>query len=107
MTEAEARSFVQGKLDCMNKCDVFECKNTDECNSCNFCYAQGTFGEQMEAFSMAINALEKQIAKKPLHQGFVFACPCCNNEVTIGSTFLRPNQNHCAECGQKLDWSEV
>lgn len=52
------------------------------------------------------NALEKQIPKKPLHQGYIYACPCCNNEITIGSTFLRPNQNYCTECGQKLDWTE-
>lgn len=23
MTESEAKGFIQGKLDCMNKCDVF------------------------------------------------------------------------------------
>lgn len=47
---------------------------------------------------------EKNEPKKPLHQGFVYACPCCNDEVTIGSTLLRPNQKYCMDCGQKLDW---
>ena len=63
MTESEAKGFVQGKLDCMNKCNVFEREhsyNTDLCDNCDYCYSQGTFGEQKEAFSMAINALEKQ-----------------------------------------------
>ena len=23
MTESEAKGFIQGKLDCMNKCDIF------------------------------------------------------------------------------------
>ena len=67
MTESEARGFIQGKLDCMNKCNVFEREhsyNTDLCDNCEYCYSQGNFGNQKEAFSVAINALEKQIAKK-------------------------------------------
>ena len=63
MTESEAKGFVQGKLDCMNKCNVFvreHSYNTDLCDNCEYCYSQGNFGQQKEAFSMAINALEKQ-----------------------------------------------
>jgi hypothetical protein len=59
MTEQEAKQCIQGKLDCMNKCDVFDCKGTDECESCNYCYAQGNFGEQKKAFEMGIKALEE------------------------------------------------
>ena len=67
MTESEAKGFIQGKLDCMNKCDIFNKEdniNNDECDNCGYCYSQGTFGEQKEAFKTAINALEKQIPKK-------------------------------------------
>lgn len=67
MTESEAKGFVQGKLDCMKKCNVFEREhsyNTDLCDNCEYCYSQGNFGNQKEAFQMAINALEKQIPKK-------------------------------------------
>ena len=67
MTESEARGFVQGKLNCMKKCGVFEREhsyNTDLCDNCEYCYSQGNFGQQKEAFQMAINALEKQIPKK-------------------------------------------
>ena len=63
MTESEARGFIQGKLDCMNKCNVFEREhsyNTELCDNCEYCYSQGNFGNQKEAFSIAINALEKQ-----------------------------------------------
>ena len=63
MTESEAKGFVQGKLDCMNKCNVFDREhsyNTDLCDDCHYCYSQGNFGNQKEAFSMAIKALEKQ-----------------------------------------------
>ena len=63
MTESEAKGFVQGKLDCMKKCDIFNKEDNisyNDCDNCEYCYSQGTFGEQKEAFSVAINALEKQ-----------------------------------------------
>ena len=63
MTESEAKGFVQGKLDCMEKCDVFNKEDkhsNNECELCDYCYSQGNFGEQKEAFQMAINILEKQ-----------------------------------------------
>ena len=59
MRVQEAKGFIQGKLDCMNKCDVFECKGTDECENCNYCYSQGNFGEQKEAFKFAIECMEE------------------------------------------------
>lgn len=69
MTEIEAKGFIQGKLDCMKKCDIFNKEDNtsnNDCDSCDYCYSQGNFGQQKEAFSMAIKALEKQIAKKNL-----------------------------------------
>ena len=68
MTYSEAKSCVQGKLDCMNKCDVFDCKDTDECDGCEYCYSQGNFGEQKQAFSISIEALEKQIPQEVVNQ---------------------------------------
>lgn len=59
MTENEAKGCIQGKLDCMIKCDVFDCKGTEECDSCSYCYSQGTFGEQKKAFDIAIKALNE------------------------------------------------
>ena len=63
MTESEAKGFIQGKLDCMEKCDVFNKEDkhrNNECELCDYCYSQGNFGNQKEAFSVAIKALEKQ-----------------------------------------------
>ena len=63
MTESEAKGFVQGKLDCMSKCDIFNKEDNisdNDCDNCEYCYSQGNFGEQKEAFQMSINALEKQ-----------------------------------------------
>ena len=60
MVESEAIGFIQGKLNCMKKCGVFNKEdNSDyyDCDYCNYRYSQGTFGEQKEAFQMAINAL--------------------------------------------------
>lgn len=58
--------------------------------------------EKYETYSMAIQALEKQIPKKPdFTEDKEFAlCPCCNGKS------LRDKQKYCENCGQKLDWSE-
>ena len=64
MTESEAKGFIQGKLNCMKKCGVFNKEdniNYNDCDYCHYCYSQGNFGQQKEAFSVAIKALEKQI----------------------------------------------
>ena len=64
MTKNEAKGFILGKLNCMERCDRFDCNNTDECDNCEYCYSQGNFCNQKEAVQMAINALERQIQKK-------------------------------------------
>ena len=50
---------------------------------------------------MAIQALEKQIPKKPKTDDryVMYICPRCNE-------FIKINKNYCMNCGQKLDWSE-
>ena len=117
MTESEARGFIQGKLDSMNKCNVFEREhsyNTDLCDNCDYCYSQGNFGNQKEAFSVAINALEKQIPKKIIHfqydDGRInYGCPICKRKIIskIDDKWCAGDfQNFCDRCGQKLDWSE-
>ena len=112
MTESEAKGFVQGKLDCMKKCGVFNKEDkhsNNECELCDYCYSQGNFGEQKEAFQMAIHILEKQIAKKPKKtesEGFrytdTYRCPLCGGNFS-GTGIAE----YCYHCGQKLDWSEI
>ena len=58
-----------------------------------------------ECAEMAIEALEKQIPKKPTHQyarlGIIVE-GCCNScEASV-----LPHMNFCNECGQRLDWSD-
>lgn len=113
MTEIEARGYIQGKLNCMNKCGVFEredSENKDLCDNCEYCYLQGNFGQQKEAFEFAIQALEKQMPKKPGNKKYSFyphstllkskygECPTCKT--------MQVDDECCANCGQKLDWSE-
>ena len=67
-----------------------------------------TYGSDAKVLNMAINALEKQIPKKPkmrhiekydrYNDGW---CSCCEAYVIEES-----NKNFCSECGQKLDWSD-
>ena len=114
MTDSEAKGFVQGKLDCMEKCDVFNKEDkhrNNECDNCEYCYSQGNFGEQKEAFQMAINALEKQIPKKPIMKQYFddmeeeyLCCPTCGEILT--DRIPLDNKDfylHCLNCGQKLN----
>ena len=64
---------------------------------------------------MAINALEKQIPKKPIFQFNLsdtvsrFECKCGNIikvRHDIGIMDNKDAPNYCDNCGQKLDWSD-
>ena len=58
------------------------------------------------AFEEAINALEKQVPKKPVNYDSVphSRCPVCNNSVKV---FEDAHEYHyCLYCGQAIDWSE-
>ena len=59
-----------------------------------------------EVCDMAIDALEKQIEKKPLNQSEEYDrtygnCPCCGEMVVDYPDDFRV----CSNCGQRLDWS--
>ena len=97
MTESEAKEFIKGKLDCMNKCGVFNKEDNtsdNDCDNCEYCYSQGNFGNQKEAFQIAIQALEKQIPKKRDS----YNCPVCSHYFEDGECFT-----YCPECGQRLE----
>lgn len=52
-----------------------------------------------EALNMAIEALEKQIPKKPRKTRSEIVCPTCNT--LVGSS------PYCRYCGQAIDWSDT
>ena len=61
-----------------------------------------------EAFEVAIEALEKQIPKKPIpaeeqnaRYAMKYTCPSCGKHFT-GTGIA----DYCYHCGQALDWSD-
>lgn len=66
------------------------------------------------AFETAIEALEKQIPKKPYYgealsyKGFFgYLCPICRNWLLYADEIPNSRDSFCSFCGQKIDWSEV
>ena len=80
---------------------------------------QEVFEETKNIINTAIAALEKQTAKKPLEHSYVqeefdngtdYLCPNCKALVGTYSDAIEDwlgQQKHCADCGQKIEWSEV
>lgn len=70
--------------------------------------------ELIEAMKIAIQALEKQIPKKPIrHTAWEnFKCPVCGSaEIVQYDTEYREYDKdckfeYCSDCGQKLDWGD-
>lgn len=76
---------------------------------------KGEDGKAFEDLEIAINALEKQVAKKPnfLHNmsDYVSLFECgCGNRIKIkhdcGIMDNNDAPNFCSNCGCRLDWSE-
>ena len=65
---------------------------------CNPDYPSGKT-EWETAINMAIDALQKQIPKNPIPDGYKDKCPVCGLIVKFG-------EQYCKGCGQKLRWSE-
>ena len=80
----------------------------DEKNDCKFAE------DDYKANDMAIQALEKQIPKKPIMKQYFenleekyLCCPTCGEILT--DRIPVDNKNfyfHCMKCGQKLDWND-
>lgn len=67
------------------------------------------FGREIDEFDMAIEALEKQMPKKPerSYDGFAdgnpvwdYFCPCCHR------AFDDCQPDFCEDCGQAIDWGD-
>lgn len=70
-------------------------------------------GQLLLALDMAIEALEKQIPKKPTFEGDGFdengniiydtwICPCCEEEYEVDYD----DHKYCPWCGQMIDWRD-
>ena len=91
MTENEAIKNIKDILD--------ECTESEEA----VCYVTDVDAPALE---MAINALEKQMPKKPRFYAHNYYCSVCDNLVG-NNEFEWKRFKYCDLCGQKLDWSDV
>ena len=71
----------------------------DENNDCKFTE------DDYKANEIAIQALEKQIAKKPRFYAHNYYCSVCDSLVG-NSEFEWQRFKYCDTCGQKIDWSD-
>lgn len=62
-------------------------------------FHRGSTMHALELERVKINALEKQIPKKPVWHSYVLHCSCCDIQIMRGS-------HYCNSCGQAIDWSE-
>ena len=97
MTESDAIKQLKNILS--------ECTESEEA----VCYITDVDAPALE---MAINALEKQIPKKPdCIEDKMWCCPVCDNNLLHKwikyPTRLMPKSEgfpHCMSCGQVIDW---
>ena len=65
---------------------------------------------QCKAYSAAIDALNKQIGRKPYKEtGTVRLCPSCDSRITFDA-LNSPEADapaYCNACGQRLEWAEL
>lgn len=90
MTESEAKVILESEYKFHGECSVFG-----------------------EALTMAINALEKRIPKKPTPIDYKKYMDVVNNAISLKGGFWCPNckcvvksGTYCNLCGQRLDWSD-
>lgn len=62
--------------------------------------------KEIEAYAMAIKALEKQIPKKPNKNFEKFSGVWCSCGKYFGKGYFVDKPIYCPNCGQKLDWSD-
>lgn len=93
MTESEAIEYLETLNNGLNEAFV----NADELS---------------EALQMAMQALEKQIAKKPTPIDYKKYIDVIDNAIVLRGAYWCPNckrvvksGSFCSNCGQKLDWS--
>ena len=55
------------------------------------------------ALSMAIEALEKQVPKKPRETRCALMCANCGHKITEKGC-KKLNRNYCKKCGQRILW---
>ncbi|MCQ2088481.1 MAG: hypothetical protein MJZ37_10545 [Bacilli bacterium] len=79
--------------------------------NCFGCCVKGKHCENCKTH-MAIEALEKQILKKPKRVDHWALCPTCYSkygfsyDTLVGMRGLKTGECHCLNCGQAILWEE-
>ena len=71
-------------------------------------YTKEHNGRMCEKVNLALEALEKQVPKKPLHMHKNYYCPICKEDGWMLWDDAIPNDmdKYCGKCGQAIDWSD-
>ena len=71
-------------------------------------YTKEHNGRMCEKVNLALEALDKQIPKKPLHMHKNYYCPICKEDGWMLWDDAIPNDmdKYCGICGQAIDWEE-
>ena len=80
----------------IDSCNNLICKYRKRLDGADF--HRGSTMSAVELERVKINALEKQMPKKPVWRRYALRCRCCDTQIMRGS--------HCYGCGQAIDWSE-
>lgn len=86
--------------------------NVPDFLSCKICLTCKEIkgNEQLSCVDCIENGLrilvDKTTPKNPYHGEWGYRCPNCNGSRVYDYEYNN-EFNHCSDCGQKLDWSEV
>ena len=71
-------------------------------------YTKEHNGRMCEKVNLALEALEKQVPKKPLHMHKNYYCPICKEDGWMLWDDAIPNDmdKYCGKCGQAIDWED-
>lgn len=103
MTNRVAHDHIENRIRCINKENNGIC--TINCSECELIIPDKFL---LEAYGLAVLALEKQMEKKPkIKRGEVCdskVCPSCGSYYIY--TANNEKAHYCNTCGQHIDWSE-
>ena len=68
-------------------------------------YTKEHNGRMCEKVNLALEALEKQIPKKPRETRCALMCSSCGHKITEKGC-KKLNRLYCKKCGQAIDWSD-